>query len=81
MSDENDSAMSSGEFYDNFVFDDEFLKDIGKISKFKVLEESIDKLDQLGLEHGSEIAREVESEVSRLRTRLSEKRVGFMAGL
>lgn len=73
--------MSSGDFYDNFDVDDELLKDIGKVSKFRVLEDAIDKLDQLGLNHDSGIAREVKSEVRRLRGRLHDKRVKFMARL
>jgi hypothetical protein len=35
--DELGSTMSMAELYDNFDVDDDFLKDIGRVSKYKVL--------------------------------------------
>ena len=74
-SDDVGSAMSTAEFYDNFDVDkfdvdDDFFKDVGRVSKYKVLENAIDKLDQLNSLGNHKITLEVKAEVRRLRSRL-----------
>lgn len=72
------SVMSTAELYDNFDVDDEFLKDIGTVSRHKALEKAIDKLDQLRTLGDTRIAKDVKNEVKRLRDRLKQKRQKLM---
>jgi len=67
--------------YSNFDVDDEFLKDIGRVSRYKVLDRAIDKLDRLKSFGDSSITQEVKSEVRRLRFRLSQSRIKFVERL
>lgn len=69
-----DSVMSTAELYDNFDVDDEFLKDIGTVSRHKALEKAIDNLEKLRKIGDSRIAQDVKNEVKRLRGRLRQKR-------
>ena len=78
--------MSTAEFHDNFDVDnfdvdDDFFKDIGRVSKYKVLEKAIDKLDQLNSLGNHKITLEVRAEVRRLRSRLKQSRVKFVEKL
>jgi len=79
--DEIGSSTSLAELYENFDVDDDFLKDIGRVSRFKVLEKAIDKLDRLKSFGDSSITQEVKREVRRLRGRLIQSRIKFVERL
>lgn len=68
------SDMNTAELYDNFEVDEDMLRDIGEISKFRVLERALDHLDSINLTKDIGIASEVKNEVSRLRGRLRDRR-------
>ncbi len=68
------SDMNTAEMFDHFEVDEAIIKEIGSISKFKVLESALDHLESIKLTKDSKIASEVKNEVSRLRGRLRERR-------
>ena len=77
-SDGGESFISEIDLYDAFDVDDEFLKDIGSLSKYKVLEKAIEKLNALDLGAEKSITKEVQAEVARLREKLRERRLKFV---
>lgn len=71
--------MSTVELYEDFDVDDEFLKEIGTVSRHKALEKAIDNLEQLRQIGDSRLAQDVKNEVKRLRALLRSKRKKLVA--